>query len=744
MRENSNLDEDASTTGEPGASRSWSFSHETWSVSLARRAVQQFLEERRLEGLSGSAQLVVTELATNAVLHTTGGFDVQARILPQGMRIAVSDSSPSLPVVPVPAQMSMTGRGLLLVRSLAVRMGFEPTPGGKVVWAEIREETLPGDAVVTQLVDAWADDLDASAASVSKRPVIELGDVPTELLLAAKSHVDNLVREFTLAAAGEREGSTAAVPPHLAELIETVVNRFSRPRLSIKRQALEAARLGLDHVRLRLELEPGAAEAGEAYLHALDEADVYCRAARLLTLETPPKHRVFRHWYVGEIVRQLRLAEAGQDLEPVQPFEDRLLDEIDAVAGAWVAAYRAARLYTVSSALTGATTPEEVAEAVLSEGVAALGASGGGLFLPDGAGRLRLPGSVGYNERVVESLRRESPAAELPAAVAMRSGEPVWMESREERDARFPELADIEAHTVSMCAVPLRIGRRLLGALRFSFARARLFDEDERRFVLALASLAAQALDRAQLSQERARLYQRLQRSLLPPALPVVPGLDVAAVYHPLGDGIEVGGDFYDMWALGADEWAFVLGDVCGTGPEAAGLSASARYMLRAISEPGLEPEPLLVRLNEVLLASGGEDQERFCTVIFGVVRPTADGFDVWLATGGHPEPLLQLNDGGIAALPAGGSLLGVLPGVDILTTRLHLDPGDRLFLYTDGVTEARDGRGFLDTEGLIDIIRRGPEGAAEAGAWIESEVVEWSGGQLEDDMAVLVLRAVG
>ena len=735
------MDDDQTTAGSSGAAGAWTFPNETRSVSSARRAVQEVVEGTRLEELSGSAALVVTELAANAVLHTHAPFQVWVHLLDHGLRISVADRSPVLPVVPTPSAASMTGRGLLLVRSLAARLGFDPRPGGKVVWAEIRDDRLPGDAEVGVLIDAWADDLD-DPSSGSNHRFIELGDVPTELLLAAKSHVDNLVREFTLAAAGAEEGSTAAVPPHLAELIETVVHRFSGPRLSIKRQALAAARQGKDHVRLRLRLEPGAAEAGEAYLQALDEADVYCRAARLLTLETPPKHRVFRHWYVGQIVHQLRLAEEHKPPEPPQAFEDRLLDEIDAVAAAWVAADRAARLYTVSYALTAATTPEEVAEAVLAEGAAALGASGGGLFLPAGESRLSLPGTVGYDPRVVEILRSESPAAELPAAVAMRTGEPVWMESREERDARFPELADIEAETASMCAVPLQIGRRLLGALRFSFADPRLFDEDERRFVLALASQAAQALDRAQLSQERSSLYQRLQHSLLPPALPDVPGMDMAACYHPLGDGIEIGGDFYDVWAAGPQEWAFVLGDVCGTGPEAAGISACVRYTLRGITEPGAEPKPLLERLNQVLLSSGGDDQERFCTVIFGLLRPSEEGFELVLATGGHPEPILQRRDGAIECLAAGGSLLGVLPEVHIVTTGVRLRPGDRLVLYTDGASEARREGRMLGTEGLVRILQDGPEGAAEAGRWLESQVLEWSGGRLQDDTALLVLQA--
>lgn len=724
-----------------GASWSWTLPHETRSVSHARQYIQGALRESGREELSASAELVVTELAANAVLHAGGPFRVSVELLDRGLRISVADRNPALPVIPTLSTSSMTGRGLLLVRSLAARMGFHQVLGGKVVWAEVRLDPGPGDVTPGELIEAWADESTEHGAGPCTMRV-ELGEVPTQLLLEAKSHVDNLVREFTLAASGAEQGSTGAVPAHLAALIETVVHRFSGPRLAIKRQALDAARRGASRVRLQLDLEPGAADAGEAYLQALDEADVYCRAARLLTLETPPKHRVFRHWYVGEIVRQFRRSQMGLTPEAPQPFEERLLEEIDAVAQAWTVADRAARLYSVSSALAAAPTAEAVAEAVLLEGVAALGASGGGLFLVAGDDRLSLPGTVGYNAQVVESLRRESPSAELPAAVALRTGDPVWVESRDERDARFPELTGIEADTVSMCAVPLQIQDRLLGALRFSFTEPRLFDDDERRFVLALAAQAAQALDRAQMQDDRARLYQRLQRSLLPPALPAIPGLDLAAAYHPFGDGIETGGDFYDVWPVGGDEWAFALGDVCGTGPEAAGLSASVRHTLRAVTVPGSDPERLLNRVNEVLRASVGDDGERFCTVVFGTICVAPDGLIVHVATGGHPEPLVQRRDGTIEVLPAGGSMLGVLPEIRVVTGRVHLASGDRLLLYSDGASEARrDGR-MLGTDGLAAILARAPGDASGTVGWVEQQVLDWSGGRLLDDMALLVLQA--
>lgn len=447
-------------------------------------------------------ELAVTELVTNALLHA--GAPVLLRLLPilDGVRVEVQDSSP---VAPVRAQVSseaMTGRGLALVDALAPRWGVDRVPGaGKVVWCEVThtsamggDDYASGVEDVDALLAAWSDELPGE-----KRYTVHLGDVPTDLLLAAKAHVDNLVREFTLATGGALSGTTAVVPAHLSGLIETVVNRFSEARQAIKRQALSAAARGDERTRLTLQLSAEAAEAGHDYLAALDEADNYARAARLLTLETPPQHRLFRRWYVESLVEQLR--RAINDEPPIQPetLEHRLLNELGVVVTAQRASERAARLQAVTAALGGASGAGDVAKVVVSEGVAALGASGGGLLVPDSGEHLDVVGWVGYTDVLVDRLRDERRDAQLPAAWAMRRRQPVWIESRQERDELFPELAGLEPRSVSMCAVPLIVGDRLMGALRFSFDAPRLFDDDERAFVAALAAQTAQALERSSL-----------------------------------------------------------------------------------------------------------------------------------------------------------------------------------------------------------------------------------------------------
>ena len=182
-------------------------------------------------------------------------------------------------------------------------------------------------------------------------------------------------------------------------------------------------------------------------------------------------------------------------------FEQRLLDELEVVATAHRASDRAARLQAVTAALAATETTDDVARVVVSEGVSALGASGGTLLVPTDDDHLAVPASVGYSPALVERLREETGDDDLPAAVAIRTRQPVWLESPRERDERFPRLTGLEPGVVSICAAPLLVGDRILGALRFSFDTARLFDADERRFVLTLAAQTAQAMERARALQ---------------------------------------------------------------------------------------------------------------------------------------------------------------------------------------------------------------------------------------------------
>ncbi|MGW0906134.1 PP2C family protein-serine/threonine phosphatase [Streptomyces sp. NPDC002853] len=203
---------------------------------------------------------------------------------------------------------------------------------------------------------------------------------------------------------------------------------------------------------------------------------------------------------------------------------------------------------------------------------------------------------------------------------------------------------------------------------------------------------------RRQAEADRQRLADSLavlQQSLVPSSLPAVPGLEAAVYYHTASPD-RLGGDFYDLFALGDGRWAFFLGDVCGKGPQAASLTSLTRYTLRAAALHDSEPATALNTLNAVLHERyGASGDPRYCTVIFGVIQPGAEDGDisVRLASGGHPPALIMRADGTADYLPTpGGLLVGVLPQARFTTAETTLAAGDTLLLYTDGLTEARTG----------------------------------------------------
>lgn len=708
-------------------------------VSKVRTFVADELRRLGRPDRVDDAVLVASELASNAVLHGRGVAEARVEAVEGGVRIEVYDRKRLPPMLARASVDAMTGRGLRMVSSLSARWAVEPTDEGKVVWAELSDRARAASEGADEILDAWHDEEwdDPDAAAVRHR--ISLGDVPTTLLLASKSHADNLVREFTLAARGARSGVTGAVPPHLASLIETVATRFAEPRQAIKRQALAAESRGHAHVRLELTLPQEAADAGVAYLRALDEADAYCRAARLLTLETPPQHRVFRRWYVGAIIDQLRAASAGLPAPPPETFEERLLREIDAVAAAQEASSRAARLYEVSAALARAHTPEAVAAAVLDQGVAALGASGGGLLLAGEADRLLVLEGEGSSRAVAERIRSRSGDTELPAAVALRSGEPVWLESGHEESAgpAHPRQA-----AASVCAVPLEVDGRRLGALRFSFPEPRLFDDDERRFVLALAAQAAQTLDRAQLHEQRVDLARRLQGNLLSEHLRGPSGVDLAGVYLPSGDGMSLGGSFCDAWPLGDGRWALAVADAVATGPEAAALAAMVRFSLRALTVTDADPRSLLHSLNAMLLdaAAGGPEGERCATALFGVLSldpaPT-----VALATAGNPPPVVRRADGRLEEVPVTGSVLGQRADPRFGSITVELGEDDTLVVYAEGVRRPLTaGASSFGAGGLRGVLRTAQSGARAVSDAMTRAALHHEG-STDDRLAALVVH---
>lgn len=233
-----------------------------------------------------------------------------------------------------------------------------------------------------------------------------------------------------------------------------------------------------------------------------------------------------------------------------------------------------------------------------------------------------------------------------------------------------------------------------------------------------------------------AHIARTLQTSLLPPVLPDIAGVELAAGFRPLGDGYEVGGDFYDVFEVGEGQWALTLGDVCGKGSEAAVITALARYTLRAAAMRSADPATVLATLNE---AVNRQHPDQFCTVAYSVFDPRSGVFR--LALGGHPHPLILTAAGEVIAVGKAGTLLGPYAGWTGQTDIHQLESGDTLVFYTDGVTEARAGKEFFGDERVAGILRSA-QGASAVNLvqLIEAAVVDYAGA-LTDDLALLAIR---
>jgi serine phosphatase RsbU (regulator of sigma subunit) len=230
---------------------------------------------------------------------------------------------------------------------------------------------------------------------------------------------------------------------------------------------------------------------------------------------------------------------------------------------------------------------------------------------------------------------------------------------------------------------------------------------------------------------------------LLPPTLPEIPGLETAALFRAAGEGHEVGGDFYDLFSTGKNQWFAVMGDVCGKGAEAAAVTALARYTIRSAVVRHRSPAGVLQWLNDAMLRQR-MDPGRFATVASARLDLEPGGVCVTVASGGHPCPRILRSTGLVEALGVPGTLLGVVPHVRLSDRTTRLAPGDAIVFFTDGLTEAGApasvwspaqldaavaGARHQTAGGIVDHLTRAALGDVAA--------------PLRDDIALLALRSI-
>ncbi|MFD7629111.1 SpoIIE family protein phosphatase [Streptomyces sp. NPDC059851] len=289
--------------------------------------------------------------------------------------------------------------------------------------------------------------------------------------------------------------------------------------------------------------------------------------------------------------------------------------------------------------------------------------------------------------------------------------------------------------------LPLLARNRVIGMLTLGRPSEEHFRQEILELADDLSRRAALALDNARLYSERTAISRSLQRSLLPPGSPAIPGMEVEVIYRAAGEGNEVGGDFYDVFPIRDGAYGFAIGDVCGTGPEAAAVTGLARHALRLLAREGLGGPAVLERLNAAILDEGA--RSRFLTLLYGELHPQQDGGALMkVVCAGHPLPLRLRPDGRVVPAADPQPLLGVLDDLDLYEQTLTLDPGDVLLCVTDGVTERREGSRMLGDDGLTEVLAActGLTAGAVA-ARVLRAVERFAADPASDDMAILAFR---
>ena len=428
-------------------------------------------------------------------------------------------------------------------------------------------------------------------------------------------------------------------------------------------------------------------------------------------------------------VQNARLHEQSQQLSQ---------ERSTALRSAREAGRRLGSLYDISSAFTRSLSLERTAEAIASSVVDALGVDAAVIRVPDARGDVLVPRAV----HVADERLREALGAVLSRPQAFRA-----------RRQPAPELLDADAarrlggaHALlvpflaqgsTAAVVPIAAKRELLAEVTIiSLDPADPIGADALATARSLAQQAALALENARLHEQLTHFAETMRRSLLPQEPPTVPGLDVGHRYESAAQ-VEVGGDVFDFLELPDGRLAVVLGDVTGHGIDAAADMAMGKFVFRSLARRHPEPPDFLTHANDVVVAeiAGGA----FITMAY----LTADSQGrIACASAGHPRPRLLRADGSVEELRCRGLALGIAEGQAYDQVRLELAPGEAVVVYTDGLVEARRDGELYGVERLDSALGSAANlGAQELADALVADCRAFSGGELADDCAIVVIR---
>jgi serine phosphatase RsbU (regulator of sigma subunit)/anti-sigma regulatory factor (Ser/Thr protein kinase) len=720
------------------------FDPEPSAAAAARRFVRETLLSAGLPGdddLVFDAVLLASELVTNAVVHAGTPVQLTCRISGTNIEVSVLDRHPARVIPEPPVATAVvdrpSGRGLLLPAALSASWGVTYAAAAKAVWFRLGPDAGP-DAGPDPGADAGSDATEPAAKSVAasaRRRITDLLQLGYDELLG---HAVELAREAAAA-----DAAYALIADEEGELRMRAAVGGGIPQL-------QADEDGGD--------EGGA--AGPAGMATF--LDLYNRFSErgtdLAQVQNEPLHSLLTVPLAaeGRVTGMLAVAAAEPDrfsqgdLARVQDVADRLALPLERARLAEHDRIRRARLSFLAEAsdLLAGNLDQEKTVALAAQLVVPRLAAWCAALLPDESGELT-PAYVWHaDESLIDTLTgllNEAPAPQVRAGESPRA----WSlgaaaASGPARDSGSAVAAEL-ASDPAWC-LPLVARDRSLGIFVIGRPREGALAREAVELAEDLTRRVALALDNARLYSEQLRATNALQRSLLPPELPDIPGVELAAGYEAAGEGNEVGGDFYDVFEATPGRWRFAIGDVCGKGPEAAAVTGLTRHALRILAREGHDVPTVLERLNALIVDEGS--RARFITLIHGELTPPPSGGEaaaVSLVCAGHPQPLVLRSAGGVEAVAKPQPLLGVLDGVTFEQNTFRLSPGDVLLCVTDGVTERRSGDRLLDDgDGLRDLLGDCPDlNAGSVVARIQRTVREFGADPPTDDLALLVFRGL-
>ncbi|MCL2584454.1 MAG: SpoIIE family protein phosphatase [Streptosporangiales bacterium] len=744
------------------ASQARSFIRETlsnWDTSLSQSATDD-------------AVLLASELVANAVQHAGTDLEIGLRLTDGVLEVAVTDRHPSRtlpeePQAPAEEKYSERGRGLTLPIALASAWGVTYTASAKTVWFRLR-----------------ADGASASGAAIGEADDAQIMPV-----------------EPPAPATGDADAPAAHAPPDLAE---SRADGPGSPQLGklhfdeLVRHTVEAARdaVGADAAYALVADEEGDLRVRGAVGVEVPDALTAPPATMLLSGGGVARSQMSVPFLVdGRVTGVLGVGSGSPgrfrdtDEQRLQGVADRAAMSLERLRLSELERVRRGRVAFLAEAseLLSSTLDQQQAIALTAQLMVPRLAAWCAVLITDDVGELK-PAYVWHeDEAKIDALGRlldeiappvltasgsGTPGVGVPGSagvVGLSTGQtgPGGLDGGNPRGGHSWSLAvppgagmeDVQMASDSAWCFPLTARGRGLGAVVIGRPREdRRWQDPPPRESMELAEdlarRAALALDNARLYERQRMTSQALQHSLLPPELPEIPRAELAAEYQAAGEANDVGGDFYDVFAVGEGRWRFAIGDVSGTGPEAAAVTGLARHTLRILAAEGHPITEVVGRLNGLINRENARG--RFITLLHGEITvppagPASGPLEASLVCAGHPLPLLlrASDPDGAPAVPAAEPqmLLGVAEDVSFEAQKTELFPGDLLLCVTDGVTERRDETGRLldDDDGLAKLLG----GCRDLSAWavasrLRRAVGDFGAEPSSDDMAILVMRAAG